>query len=467
MIIVDKALEIRHRQGNPVRVAMVGAGFMGRGIARQILHSVPGMRLVAISNRHLEGAKRAYCQAGADDICVVETTAQIEDAVKRGQYAVTEDAMLLCQAEGIDALIETTGHVEFGAQVTMKAIEHRKHMVLMNAELDGTVGPILKVYADRAGVILTGCDGDQPGVQMNLFRFVKRLGLNPLVCGNIKGLQDHYRNPTTQEGFAKQWGQTPQMVTSFADGTKISFEQAVVANATGMRVAQRGMLGYNYTGHIDDMTTKYDVDQLQELGGIVDYVVGAQPSPGVFVFATHDDPKQRHYLNYGKLGEGPLYSFYTPYHLTVFEVPLSVARVVLFKDAVIAPLTGPVVDVVATAKKNLKASATLDGLGGYLTYGQCENSEVVQADNLLPMGLAEGCRLKREVAQDQVLTYGDVEVPKGRLCDKLRVEQDTYFFERLPARVEGQTPIYRRRAQLTSQSGLSLPAGENATGGGE
>ena len=272
MIIVDKALEIRHRQGNPVRVAMVGAGFMGRGIANQIANSVPGMALVAISNRTLESAKQAYAHAGLDDPEVVSTVAELERTIAQGKYAVTEDAMLVCQAEGIDALIEATGHVEFGAQVTLKAIEHGKHMVLMNAELDGTVGPILKVYADRAGVVLTGCDGDQPGVQMNLYRFVKRMGLNPLVCGNIKGLQDHSRNPTTQEGFAKQWGQTPQMVTSFADGTKISFEQAVVANATGMRVAQRGMLGYNYTGHIDDMTTKYDVDQLQELGGIVDYV---------------------------------------------------------------------------------------------------------------------------------------------------------------------------------------------------
>ena len=117
-------------------------------------------------------------------------------------------------------------------------------------------------------------------MQMNLYRFVQSIGLTPLVCGNIKGLQDRYRNPTTQESFAKQWGQTPSMVTSFADGTKISFEQAIVANATGMKVAQRGMLGYEYEGHIDDMVDRYDVDQLRELGGIVDYVVKTKPSPG-------------------------------------------------------------------------------------------------------------------------------------------------------------------------------------------
>lgn len=427
MIIVDTALQAREEAGNPIKVAMIGAGFMGRGVANQILNSVPGMRLVAISNRSISEAKRAYAEAGAEDVKEVSTVSELENAIAQGQYAITDDAMLLCKAEGIDALVEVTGAIEFGAQVVMEAIANRKHIVLMNAELDGTIGSILKVYADKAGVIITGCDGDQPGVQLNLYRFVKSIGLKPLLCGNIKGLQDPYRNPTTQEGFAKQWGQKAHMVTSFADGSKISFEQAIVANATGMTVAKRGMLGYDFRGHVDEMTKMYDVEQLKELGGIVDYVVGAKPGPGVYVFATHDDPKQRHYLNLYKLGEGPLYSFYTPYHLCHFEVPLSVARVVLFKDVVMAPIAGPRVDVVTTAKIDLKAGETLDGIGFYMTYGQCEKSDIVREQNLLPMGLAEGCRLKRDIPKDQVLTYDDVELPEGRLCDKLRAEQNEYF----------------------------------------
>ena len=148
--------------------------------------------------------------------------------------------------------------------------------------------------------------------------------------------------------------------------------------------------------------------QLKELGGVVDYVVGTKPSPGVYVFAACEDPHQAHYLNYGKLGTGDLYSFYVPYHLTIFEVPLSAARVALFKDVIIAPLGAPMVDVVATAKIDLKAGETLDGLGYYMTYGQCENADVVRADKLLPMGLAEGCRLKQDVPKDRVLTYDDV-----------------------------------------------------------
>ena len=427
MIIVDRALQARAEVGNPVKVGMIGAGFMGRGIANQIVNSVPGMELVAIYNRNLDKAKRAYAEAGIEDVKVAQTVYQLEDTIAQGQYAVTDDAMLLCQADGIDAIIEVTGAVEFGAHVVMEAIAHHKHVILMNAELDGTIGPILKVYADRAGVILSACDGDQPGVQMNLYRFVRSIGLTPLLCGNIKGLQDPYRNPTTQAEFAKRWGQNPSMVTSFADGTKISFEQAIVANATGMRVAQRGMLGYNYNGHVDEMTKMYDVDQLKEWGGIVDYVVGTKPGPGVFVFATHDDPKQRHYLNLYKLGEGPLYSFYTPYHLCHFEVPLSVARAVLCQDAVMSPLAGPVIDVITTAKIDLKAGETLDGIGDYMTYGQCENADVAQAQNLLPIGLAQGCRVKRDTPKDCVLTYEDVELPADRLCDRLRAEQNAYF----------------------------------------
>lgn len=427
MIIIDRALQARAAAGNPIKVGMIGAGFMGRGIANQIVNSVPGMELVAISNRKIDAAKQAYSEAGIEDIQVVATVSELEDAIANGKYAVTEDAKLLCRAEGIDALIEVTGAVEFGAHIVMEAIAHCKHVIMMNAELDGTIGPILKVYADKAGVILSACDGDQPGVQMNLYRFVKSIGLTPLLCGNIKGLQDPYRNPTTQEGFAKRWGQKPHMVASFADGTKISFEQAIVANATGMKVAKRGMLGYDFNGSVDEMTQLYDVEQLKELGGIVDYVVGAKPGPGVYVFATHDDPKQRHYLNLYKLGEGPLYSFYTPYHLCHFEVPLSVARAVLFGDAVMSPLAGPLVDVVTTAKIDLKAGETLDGIGYYMTYGQCENSNIVQQQNLLPIGLAEGCRLKRDISKDQVLTYEDVELPEGRLCDQLRTEQNTYF----------------------------------------
>jgi predicted homoserine dehydrogenase-like protein len=427
MIIVDKLLAARAASGRPVRVGMLGAGFMARGIVNQIVNSVPGLRLAAICNRTLDNARIAYEQAGVDDVAIVSTPRQLENAVQRGRAAVTDDPANLCAAGNIECIIDVTGALEYGASATLQAIAHGKHIVSMNAELDGTVGPILKQHADKAGVILTGSDGDQPGVQVNLYRFVRSIGLTPLVCGNIKGLQDPYRTPTTQAAFAAKWGQDPYMVTSFADGTKMSFEQAIVANATGMTIAKRGMLGRDFPGHVDNLTTAYDLDALRRLGGIVDYVVGAKPNPGVFVLASHDDPKQRHYLSLYKLGPGPLYSFYTPYHLCHFEIPLSVARVVLAGDAVLQPIAGPKVDVVAVAKTDLAPGTVIDGFGGYCTYGTCECYEITHAERLLPMGLAEGCRLKRRVAKDAVLTYDDVDPPAGRLIDQLRAAQDAVF----------------------------------------
>jgi predicted homoserine dehydrogenase-like protein len=432
MILVDTALQRRAAEGNPIRVAMVGAGFMARGIALQILSSVPGMQLVAIANRDVQRAAEAYRAAGAEAVDVVESVGELEDAIRKGRYAVTDNPFLLCQAGPVDAIIEVTGAIEFGAQVALEAIKHHKHLIMMNAELDGTIGPILKVYADREGVIVTNADGDQPGVIMNLYRFVKGIGVTPVLCGNIKGLQDPYRNPTTQEGFARQWGQKAHMVTSFADGSKISFEQAIVANATGMRVAKRGMHGPTVPSGtpLQEVVDQYPLDDLLEGPGIVDYVVGAAPGPGVFVLGTHEHPAQQHYLNLYKLGSGPIYTFYTPYHLCHFEVPNTVARAVLFNDAAIAPLDKPRVEVVATAKIDLEAGQELDGIGYYMTYGQCENADIARMENLLPMGLAEGCRLKRALARDAVITFDDVEVPAGRLCDKLWREQLQHFAEK-------------------------------------
>jgi predicted homoserine dehydrogenase-like protein len=427
MIIIDKLLEKREAEGNPIRVGLIGAGEMAKGLVNQIERYTPGMEVAAISNRTLRKAIEAYRDVGVEPK-VCGTLASLQQCLDSGMPAVAENADWLCEAAGLDILVEATGTVEFAARVTLKAIRNGRHMLWFNPEVDATVGPILKEYADRAGVMLGGADGDQPGVIMNLYRWVKSLGLKPLLCGNIKGFEDHYRNPATQAGFAAQWGLSGQMVTSFADGTKISIEQACVANATGMGVAKRGMLGFHHDGHIDEMVSWYDASELERLGGIVDYVVGPKPGPGVFVYASTNDPKTKHFLRYGKLGDGPLYSFYTPYHLIYFEVPHSIARMVLLNDLVMSPLAGPVVEVVAIAKTPLAAGRKLDGIGGYDTYGQCENAAQVHGENLLPIGLVEGAVLRRDIPQDQALTFDDVELPEDSLVCRLYQEQTKRFF---------------------------------------
>jgi predicted homoserine dehydrogenase-like protein len=427
MLIVDNALKQREAQGRPIRVGILGAGFMARGLANRIINGPGGMRLVAVYARQPDRARDLFQYGGLPDVVEAGSQGALEDAIRLRKATVTADAFLLARSEHVDVLVDTTGSVEFGARVILEAFKHRKAVVLLNAEIDATIGPILQVYAEKHGAALSACDGDEPGVQMNLFRWVQGLGLTPRVVGNIKGLQDPYRTPATQKGFAEQWGQNPAMVTSFADGSKLSFEQAIVANATGFVVKSRGMSrGLEYRDDVMKIGQLYDIEELRALGGIVDYVVGT-PLTKVYCLAEHPDPKQQHYLKFYKMGDGPLYSFFIPYHLVHFEVPNAIARVVLFGDSVAKPLGGPVVEVCAVAKRDLAAGEVLDDYGRFMTYGEAVNAGEMSNRRYLPEGLVEGCTLKRPVKKDSVLSYDDVELPKDRLADQLRAEQYAHF----------------------------------------
>ena len=427
MIIVDNALKAREEQRKPIRVALLGGGFMAQGLTNQIVNSVPGMRVVAIYSRKPERGFHVFNYSGLENVVTAKTQSELEDAIRTGKPAVTEDAMLIARSGQVDVIVDTTGSVEFGAQVAMEAFKHRKDFVMLNAEIDATIGPILQTYAAKYGVILSAAEGDEPGIQVNLYRWVKGLGLTPRVMGNIKGLQDPYRNPTTQKGFAEKWGQNPAMVTSFADGSKISFEQTIVANATGMVVKSRGMSrGAEYKEDVMKIGKLYDIEELRRLGGVVDYVVGT-PLTKVYCLAEHPDPKQRHYLSLYKMGDGPLFPFFIPYHLVHFEVPNAIARVVLFRDGVAKPLGGPVVEVCAVAKRELKAGEALDDYGMYMTYGEAVNADEMCQKRYLPEGLVEGCKLNKPVKKDEVITYDDVALPPNRLADRLRAEQYRHF----------------------------------------
>jgi len=425
MILVDAALAKREESGNPVRVGIVGAGYMGRVIALAIITSVTGMRVVAISSRRLEAACRAFQEAGVSDVATVESRSRLEDAIAGGRAAVTDDAMLLCEAAGIDVVVEVTGQIEFGARVALQAIAHGKHVVLVNAELDATLGPVLKARADRSGVVITNTDGDEPGVAMNLVRFVRTIGYRPVAAGNIKGLIDHYRTPETQKAFAEKHGQKPHNVTSFADGTKLSMETTCLANAAGFRVGRPGMYGPRcaHVRQILDLLPREDMLS----GGIVDYVVGAEPHTGAWVVGYNDHPVKMSYMSYFKMGDGPFYLFYTPYHLPHLQIITTIARAALFGDATVTPLGAPRCEVLTLAKRDLRAGEVLDGLGGFMSYGMIENAEVRRRGNLLPMGVSEGCTLTRDVAKDAPVSYAAVRLPPDRLCDQLREEQDKLF----------------------------------------
>ena len=425
MIIVDSALERRAATGNPVRVAMVGAGYMARGIALQIVTAMPGIRLVAISNRDVSKAERAYQDSGVTDLERVTSASQLERAMEAGRYAVTDDPHVLCAAGGIEAIVETTGDVEFGTRVAFDAISNGKHIILMNAEVDASVGPILKVYADRAGVVYTYTDGDEPGVAMNLFRFVQSMGYKPVLMGQIKGFLNRYRNPDTQKAFAEKHEQKAAMVASFADGSKLALEATIMGNGAGFVPAVRGMYGYECT-HVKDLLTKFKPEDFAN-GGFVDFALGGEPHTGAFVMTYNDHPIKKKYMSYFKFGEGPLYMFYTPYHLAHMQLPHSVARAVLFNDPTLTPQGAPVCDTLAVAKRDLKAGEVLDGMGGFTCYGLADSYANCRRGDYLPMAMSVDCRLRRDIPKDEPITYRDVDLPSGRLCDKLRAEQTEYF----------------------------------------
>lgn len=423
--MIDELLQKRFDQGNPIRVALVGAGASARMIAVQLLTPVKGIRLVAIADRTLANAKQAYKEGGVTAPEVVTTVSGLEQAIARETDTITDNAALLCEANAIDLIIDATGAVEFGAKLAISAIEHHKHVVLVNTELDSTLGPILKVRAEQAGVTVTNVDGDEPGVAMTLLRYLKSIGLRPVAAGNLKGMVDPYRTPETQRNFAAKYGMNPKIVTSFADGTKLAMESTVLANATGFKVAKRGMYGFRCE-HVNEIIKALPLDQLLD-GGIVDYALGAAPHTGAFVVVHEEHPVKQANLGYFKMGDGPLYVFYTPYHLPHIQIASTIARAVLQGDATVSPLGAPLCKVAAIAKKDLKAGEVLDGVGGFAAYGVIENTNAFNADGLLSMGLAEGCRVLRDISKDEPIHCRDVAFPEGRFCDVLYQEQSKYF----------------------------------------
>jgi predicted homoserine dehydrogenase-like protein len=422
MMAVDTLLLQREAEGNPIRVGMVGAGATGRAIALQLGTPVPGMRLVAISNRTPEHAERSFREGGFKEWRRVSSAREAEASINLGVPVLTDDPYVLTACNAIDILIEVTGTVEAAAHVVLDAFDHRKHVILVNAELDSLVGPILKAKADAAGVVVTHTDGDEPGVAMTLLRYLRTLGLRPVAAGNIKGMVDHYRTPETQVGFAKKYDQDVRKVTSFADSTKLSMETTVVANATGFHVGRRGMYG-PACKYVRELSTLLPAEQMLETG-LVDYSVGAMPLTGAWVIVHETSELKKAQLSYYRLGDGPFFVFYTPFHLPHIQIPSTIGRAVVHRDATVAPLGGPVCEVLTIAKRDLKAGEKLDGVGGFCSYGLIDNRAAARAVNALPIGLSEGCILKRDIAKDDVISFDDVESPSGRLVEKLWHEQN-------------------------------------------
>jgi predicted homoserine dehydrogenase-like protein len=422
-IAVYSVLQARESERRPIRVGVVGAGATGRAIVLQLGTPVPGIRLVGIANRTPQHAERSLREAGIETWAAADTPGAAETSISRGIPVITDDFTVLTRCNTVDLIVEVTGTVDFGASVALDAFTHVKPVVLVNAELDSLIGPILKAKADEAGVVLTHTDGDEPGVAMTLVRYVQSIGLRPVAAGNIKGMVDYYRTPDTQREFAARHDQDVRKVTSFADATKLSMETTVLANATGFGVARRGMIG-PACGYVRELAKLLPADAM--LGrGIVDYSVGAAPHTGGFVVVHEENPYKRTQFAYYKLGEGPFYVFYTPFHLPHIQLPSTIARAIIHRDPTVAPLAGPSCEVVTVAKRRLKAGERLDGVGGFCSYGLIDNHAAARDTNALPIALSEDCVLQRDIEKDQVISFDHVQMPSARLSDQLWLEQNS------------------------------------------
>jgi predicted homoserine dehydrogenase-like protein len=422
---VDTALLDRESNGQVIRVGIIGAGATGRAIALQLGTPVPGMRLVAIANRTRAHAERAYREAGITQWAHVDSAREADASIRKAVPVMTENPSVLILCDAIDLLVEVTGSIEPAARVTLDAIANGKPVVLVNAELDSLIGPILKRKADAAGVVLTHTDGDEPGVAMTLVRYLRTLGLRTVAAGNIKGMVDYYRNPDTQREFAGRNDQDVRKVTSFADSTKLSMETTVLANATGFHVGRRGMYG-PACSYVREIANRLPAEQLLATG-LVDYTVGASPHTGAFVVIHEENPLKKTQLAYYKLGDGPFYVFYTPFHLPHLQIASTIGRAIVLADATVAPIGGPVCEVVAVAKRDLKAGERLDGIGGYCTYGLIDNCPTARAAASLPIGLSEGRVLRRDIARDSVISFHDVEAVPAGLVEELWLEQARHW----------------------------------------
>lgn len=394
---------------------------MGKGLVYQLCR-MPGMFPAILINRTAERAAEAYRLCGFNPAEVVESDSPrvLADAVARRKPAITDSIEAAMAVEGLDVMIEATGDVEYGARAALLAIWHRKHFVSLNAETDATVGPLLKRKADAAGIVYTNADGDQPGVLMRLIEYCRGCGFEVRAAVNCKGFMDIHANPDSIREWAVKQNTSPRMTAAFTDGTKMNIEMNVVCNAAGLVPARRGMIGVR----TDQKNAIRDFQMAGALidRGTVDYTLGGDFGGGVFVIARAEHPELvKPYLKYLKMGDGPDYLFYRPYHLCHVETPLSAAEAVLFHEPTIAPMGEPVAHTISVAKRDLRAGEELDGIGGFAVYGELE--EASRCEGMLPVGLAQGVRLRRDIAQDHPIPLSAVELDESNLVVKLWREQ--------------------------------------------
>jgi len=420
---LSKRLREREAElGRPVRVGLAGAGQMGIGFAAQV-QRIPGMTVSAIADVLPGRATAAFEQAGITGATEGDDADKLGELVDGGRSVAVTDGRLLNQLP-VDVVVDATGVPEFGAALAYTALLNGKDVATLNAEADVTVGMLLSKTAHAAGQVYALCKGDEPVEVKELYDYVTDLAFEVVCAGKGKNnpLRPH-DGPDQVAGEAAAKHMNPKMLASFVDGSKTMIECAAMANATGLEVSKRGMYGPETTvPELGGVFRPQADGGVLDRPGVVDYCTGPV-APGVFVIGRSDHPYVVEEMAYLSMGAGPYYAFYRPYHLASIEAPLTVARAVLDRASTLEPAAWKA-EVVATAKRDLRAGETIDGIGGATVYGVTDSADAAAAGRMLPLGLAARAVLTRDVPVDQPLTYDDVELDPDAVIVKLRGLQD-------------------------------------------
>ena len=424
-------LQTRADTGKPIRIGLVGSGEMGTDIVTGVAH-MPGIEIGAISELRSAAAGKAvdiaYQEQGHWQ--EAKTVDALNAVMEQGKVAVTDNVDHLINSGLIDVVIDATGVPAVGAEIGLRAMEHGKHLVMMNVEADVTIGAYLKSEADRLGVTYSLGAGDEPSSCMELIEFVSAMG-HPIVAAgkgknnplNIEAVPDQYAEE------AKRRNMNVRMLVEFVDGSKTMVEMAAIANATGLVPDCPGMHGPAAT--LDTLAKvlvpKKDGGVLSKMG-VVDYSIGKGVAPGVFVVAEMSHPRVRERMEDLKMGHGPYFTFHRPYHLTSLEVPLTCARVVLYGKADMVPLAKPVAEVCAVAKKDLKPGDTLDAIGEYCYRAWIMTAPEARTAKAIPCGLLHAAKVTNPIKKGDLITRANAEVPASSKIGALRARQDKLVY---------------------------------------
>jgi predicted homoserine dehydrogenase-like protein len=424
-----KDLAARADTGKPIRIGLVGAGEMGTDIVSRVAH-MQGIAIGAISELKPGAAAKSVeiAYGAADRVKDVGSAEAANAAMEQGKVAVTDNVDALLEAGLIDVVVDATGVPAVGAEIGLRAMERGKHLVMMNVEADVTIGAYLRSEADRLGVVYSLGAGDEPSSCMELIEFVSAMGHRIVSAGkgknnplNIDATPDAY----TEEAVRRHMN--PRMLVEFVDGSKTMVEMAAIANATGLVPDKPGMHGPAAgRDELNKVLVPVAAGGLLSSGeGRVDYTIGKGVAPGVFVVAEMDHPRIWERMEDLKMGKGPYFTFFRPYHLTSLEVPLTCARVVLYRKADMVPLPRPVAEVCAVAKKDLGVGDTLDQIGEYCYRAWIMEAGEARGAGAIPCGLLAGATVTAPIRKGELITYDNTSVPAGSKIAALRARQDT------------------------------------------